>query len=70
MASHKVLSNWYRQLAEHLDSGTRLAEAFTVCAGPPSQDRLRMGALLIEGGTGIEQTARHGNVPEAGRPPP
>jgi len=53
MASHKVLSNWYRQLAEHLDSGTRLAEAISVCAGPPSQDRLRMGAL-IEGGTAIE----------------
>jgi type IV pilus assembly protein PilC len=53
MASHKVLSNWYRQLAEHLDSGTRLAEAFSACAGPPRQDRLRMAAL-IEAGTAIE----------------
>ena len=53
MASHKVLSNWYRQLAEHLNSGTRIAEAFSVCAGPPSQDRLRMAALF-ESGTAIE----------------
>jgi len=54
MASHKVLSNWYRQLTEHLDSGTRLAEAITVCAGPPSKDRFRLAAL-IEGGTSITE---------------
>jgi general secretion pathway protein F/type IV pilus assembly protein PilC len=54
MASHKVLSNWYLQLAEHLESGTRLAEAVTVCAGPPSKDRFRLGAL-IENGTPIDE---------------
>lgn len=54
MASHKVLSHWYRQLAEHLDAGTRLAEAITVCAGPPSHDRLRLVAL-IEAGTPIAE---------------
>jgi general secretion pathway protein F/type IV pilus assembly protein PilC len=52
MASHKVLSNWYLQLAEHLESGTRLAEAVTVCSGPPSKARFQLSAL-IEAGTPI-----------------
>ncbi|MEN8663273.1 MAG: type II secretion system F family protein [Lentimonas sp.] len=54
MASHKVLSNWYRQLAEHLGAGTLLAEAITVCSGPPSSSRLHLAAL-IEAGTPIEE---------------
>ena len=49
MASHKVLSNWYLQLAEHLDSGCRLAEALRVCAGPPSKDRLRLASKIEDG---------------------
>lgn len=52
MVSHKVLSNWYLQLAEHLEAGTRLAEACSVCAGPPAKDRLRLAAG-IEVGTPI-----------------
>ena len=53
MVSHKTLSNWYLQLAEHLESGTMLAEAITVCSGPSPRDRFRMSAL-IEAGTPIE----------------
>ncbi|CAA6692998.1 MULTISPECIES: type II secretion system F family protein [unclassified Lentimonas] len=53
MISHKLLSNWYLQLAEHLESGTMLAEALSVCTGPSVKDRFRMSAL-IEAGTPIE----------------
>ena len=49
MASHKQLANWYSQLAQHLESGTRLAEAFMICSGPPSTDRLRMGEAIATG---------------------
>ncbi len=49
MASHKVLSNWYLQLAEHLESGSRLAEALTVCSGPSSKDRLRLASKIEDG---------------------
>jgi general secretion pathway protein F/type IV pilus assembly protein PilC len=53
MASHKTLSNWYLQLAEHLEVGTPLAEALIACEGTPSKDRLRL-ARLIELGSSIE----------------
>ncbi len=49
MASHKTLSNWYLQLAEHLEAGTRLAQALSVCSGPSQKDRLRMAALIEDG---------------------
>lgn len=53
MASNKILSNWYLQLAEHLEAGIPLAEAIKVCNGPPLKDRIRL-STSIEEGTAIE----------------
>jgi type II secretory pathway component PulF len=52
MVSHKTLSNWYIQLAEHLASGSPLAETLRLAEGPSRKDRLRM-ADSIEAGTSI-----------------
>ncbi len=57
-ASHKVLSNWYLQLAQHLEAGTTLAEALRVTSGPPAGDRLRLAAE-ISAGRPIEAVIRN-----------
>ncbi len=54
MASHRLLSSWYAQLAAHISAGTTLAEAFQNCAGPSRSGRISISNTLMQGGT-IEQ---------------
>ena len=50
-ASHRVLSNWYLQLASHLEAGSPLAEALECAGGPPAQGRMLMAARIQAGET-------------------
>lgn len=57
MASHKQLSNWYHQLAQQIEAGIPLAEAFLLAEGPPAAGRKAIHNSLLSGAT-IEATMR------------
>lgn len=46
MASYKMLSGWYSQLADHVSAGITLPEAIEYCEGPPLKGRRKLSALL------------------------
>ncbi|MEX2381425.1 MAG: type II secretion system F family protein [Opitutales bacterium] len=67
--SHKTLSNWYLQMAQHLEAGTPLAEALSRTHGPPAKDRLRL-ATQIKAGRPVENVLQDAPrwLPRADRP--
>jgi type II secretory pathway component PulF len=54
MASHKALSNWYAQVAQHLEAGMLLSDTFKACEGMPRLDRHAL-ADHIETGAPFQQ---------------
>ena len=60
-ASHKLLSNWYSQLADQLEAGLDLPEALRLSNGPPQDQREHLAANF-ESGTPPKDALRDGPI--------
>lgn len=58
MPSHKALSNWYTQLAQHLEAGVPLPETLRLCEGMPEKGRSAL-ANALDRGTPLNQVMAH-----------